>query len=540
MALVGNIWTMCCLAVFFTFVEATPSSLSVEKFVESTWLVERKSSIESKLRELQEANLPKDELAQIQSLLSKFLVMLIGIEESVQNYKIYLDLINELPKKLDQLSKINIDIDTQDKHYNSNTHEDLIDNYEQQREKIQGEIDEVIAKTTRGGLRLVYITEDLEARYHSLATLEKEFLKAQGNQLKKVDHEDILPIADRLLIQIQKERAEIEELETERLWLTKREVLHDEILRIARQRLQHVQHQISIIRERSKAEFLKISQVLQSEIKRLEELLLASDDLAKRKRYAVQRDTVSFRLLTANYREQLDEIKQTLYVHETRNTRMKRETEYLLSLIEKYTQGEEVAQRLQILFKQLKREREHYDKSPVEIFKMQLYNMHTSSQAILRNFQKQESDISEKLFLLENKLYEFDQKVMGQVEELRIILSAVDKSKREKEIQLLKKDLEVQKKVLRDQKEVLTYIVQKLFHLISLYHEYIEMIDENYNLLFNKMFLVRDGEPLNLSMLPSILESIETITQRLDNFFSLTTHADSSGVFFNYTVVVAE
>jgi small-conductance mechanosensitive channel len=505
----------CCLA----FTQAY-SFLSSEKATQPKFIAKRKADVKSQLQELEKANMPKEERAKAQDVLSKFVLVLTAIEEATKRRQTYTELINNLPKRLEETAEERKRLEAQQPRHFSTVNEALRDEYEKRRDKTLAEIEKLNSETARGGVRLVHITEALEQRSLNLDKFEKELLQDQGNTGEDDERDTLLSTRERLAAQAQNERVEIEALKAERTWLTKREVLHDALLNVARLRLKHIERDLDTIQQVQAQNIIEEYKTLGIQAKRLEEALLHTDDLVEKRRFAVQRETILIRQLTADYRQQLNQLNDQLQVHEARNAKMKRETEHLMSLVEKYTKGEQVAQRLLITFKRLRRERQRYSRDPVEVFKMQIHGM-ASPEDPLQQFKERESALTEALFALEDRLYKFDRTIDGRLAEMRIVLSAVEPAQRDKAIAEVHKDLEAQKTALREQQQVLTELNTKVSHLVSLYNEYVRMLDETYNLILNKLFLFRDGEPLSLIMLPSILESIDKTSQRLNEFLQL-------------------
>ncbi|MDH3598116.1 MAG: hypothetical protein OEU26_00585, partial [Candidatus Tectomicrobia bacterium] len=476
--------------------------------------------MESQLQELEKSNLSKEELAEAQNLLGKFLLTLTEIEEATEQRNNHRALVEGLPKRLADLAKERQKLEAQKPRRFSTVNEALRDEYEKRRDKIQAQIAELNSKTSRGEVRLVQITEALEKRPIALAQLEKELLEAQGNTVEGAAQDDTLSTIEQLVVQVRRERVEIEALEAERTWLSKRVVLYDALLNIAGLRLRHTERDLETIKQSLAKSIRQEYQALSAQAKRVEEALIHVDDPAEKRRLAVEQETLSIRLLSSDYRQQLNELDDRVQVHETRNARLKRETEHLTSLVEKYIGGEQVAQRLLRTFKRLRLERERYSNDPVQAFKMQLHSVKSTKDPI-QDLKAREQMLTEALFALEDRLYGFDRKAEGQLAGMTIILSAVQPAQRDKTIAAFRKELEAQKTALRENQQILTHLIQQVAYLVSLYHEYVRMLDESYNLVLNKMFLVRDGEPLNWAMLPSILESIETITEHLDVLLQL-------------------
>jgi small-conductance mechanosensitive channel len=322
------------------------------------------------------------------------------------------------------------------------------------------------------------------------------------------------------VVRLQKERAEFEALEAEHAWLTKREVLHDALLGVAQLRLKHIERDLDTIQQELDQAILQKDNMLTTKAKRLEEALIYTDDLVEKRRFAVQRETISIRQLTIDYQQRLHKLDDRLRVSEARNATMQREGEHLMSLVERYTKGEQVAQRLLLTFKRLRRERQRHRRDPVQVFKMQMHATAPTDDP-RQNFKERARALTDALFVLEDQLHNFDRKAEGQLADMRIVLSAAKPAQRDDAIAGLRQDLETQKTALREQQQVLAELSTRVSHLVSLYHDYVRMLDESYSLILNKMFLLRDGEPLNLFMLPGILDSIDKIEQRLNQFLQL-------------------
>ena len=519
--LIWIIWlTVISLSFCFALTHAY-TLLSSEKAAQPQQIIRRKAEVKSQLQELEKSNITKEERAKAQDELSRLLLMLTAIEEATQRQQDYTSLVEHLPQRLEEIARERGELKAQPPHHFATVNESLHEDYEQRRKAIQTEIEKLNSETARGGVRLAHITAMLEQRSLTLANVEKELLQGQSDTDEDAEREAVLSSArERLVIEAQKEYIEIEALKAERAWLTKRDVLHDALLNVARLRLKHTERALDIIQQQLAKALHQEHAALQAEAKRLEAALLHADDVGERRRFAVQQETTSIRQRTLAYRRRLTDLDHQGQMQEARNAKMKQEAEHLISLVEKYTKGEQVAQRLLLTFKRLRREKKQYSRDPIEVFKMQLHTMELPDDP-LQDFKEQERILTEALFVLEDQLYKFDHKAEGRLADMRIILSAAQAASRDKAIAGLRMDLETQKTALREQQQVLSKLSAAASLLVSLHNEYVRMLDESYDLILNKMFLLRDGEPLSLFMIPSILESINRTEQRLNKFFQL-------------------
>jgi small-conductance mechanosensitive channel len=162
-------------------------------------------------------------------------------------------------------------------------------------------------------------------------------------------------------------------------------------------------------------------------------------------------------------------------------------TDRFKALLEKYTAGEVVAQRLLILFARLQRERNQYSVERAVSYEGELQTL------------------NDQLFELEDKLYEFDYETQHRLQQLTNPSDASVSPQQTTAINRVQPLLDQQKTALRDQQQTLAALGQELTTLIALDGEDKRQLDESYLLALTTLFWLRDGKPLSGGVLSDMV-----------------------------------
>lgn len=516
--LVGSILTLF-FAVGFTQTQMAFSPPSPEDLQNSQTIAPHKQAVKSRLEELAKSQLSEEELAAARNQLGKLLTALTALEEGLKRRDAFIAKRQGLPERLHQLSSQREQLEKRPPQRFSTVTDTLLDGYEKQRAELQKQLETLSSQSAADNVRLAHIPQELEQRAQLREQVERDLQKAKNQSPTSPDAESLLWSTALLTVQLQVQRVEQEALQAERDWLTKRGPLQDALLSVTRLRLQYTRQDLDAIQLQLGVKIQREHDSLSAEAEQLRSRLIMTDEPAEKRRLAVRLETIAIRQMTVDYRHQLNGLDDRLEIDETRNFRLKQDTERLVSLVEKHKNGERVAQRLLVSFDRISRERRRFSTDLMEDLKKQL-GLQTTAVApdATHVLQDWERALNDALFDLENRLYEFDRRAASVTASLSTVVSALSTQKQQTEISQLRQDLEAQRVALREQQQVLTALVHKVSRLMTLHQDYIRRLEDNYRLILGKIFWVRDGEAVTVEMLPDIVASIDTTAARLDTF----------------------
>ena len=499
--------------IAYTQVTSWPQNL--KEALEPGAVAARKAAVKTRLDELATSKLSEEKLAEAHEHLEKLLSTLTGLEEAVQRRSHYLEKLQTLPKRLQELTVEREQLEKRQSARFEKVTETLREEYENRRTELQTRREALNTQIALVDVRLARIPQELEQR----ALLAKQMEQELHLLPTSTAQETLLLPTTLLNAQLQAQRVEMEALEAERTWLMKWGPLHDALMGIVNLRLRLIHRDLQAIKHQLVEMIRQEREALRARAKDLEQHLLETDNPAEEQRLAVSIETIGIRQVTTGYRQQLNQLDDKIEILEARNARLKQDAKRVVSLVEKYSSGEIVAQRLLTTFKRLRHERERLHNDLMQNLKRHLgWQPARTIPDPINVLKDRKRTLTEALFELEDKLYEFDLKVEGKIASLATITSTLPSRQREAEIALLRAGLSAEKAALRDQQKVLTALVRGTEQQLAFHREQASLIDENYRLVLNKLFWVRDGEVMSVAMLPDILQSIDTTAARLDNF----------------------
>ena len=438
----------------------------------------RKATIEAQLKVLSESNLPKESLDTTRAGLEQLFNVLTALEDAVQRRLTYRTQIDALPQRLDQLAQERQKLESPRPRRFPTVTEQLRDQYETQRQAIQAEVQELHQQTAAGEVRLAAIPKELEQRATTQLQLEKDLLVARGKTTKAGDQQPAEDI-EFLTWKLQLLRAEVEALEVEREWLTKRGALQDALLSVAQVRLTVIRRDLATIKQTLSTAFQQEQSSLTSKAAKIEKKLERVAGPTEALRLTVTLETVEIRKHTATYRQQLNSLGDETLSQEKRNAQVKQAADRLTSLVEKYAGGEGIAQRLLVAFERLRRDRLRYNDTPVRAIETRLQSL------------------TDQMFALDDRLYDFPHQAEARIAGLVAALQAIPAPQREANVTRIRPVLEDQKAALREQQQVLAALVQDRARLLALHRDYKRLLDDSYVFVLTQMFWLRDAKTLN-------------------------------------------
>ncbi|GIX47320.1 MAG: hypothetical protein KatS3mg131_1531 [Candidatus Tectimicrobiota bacterium] len=358
-------------------------------------LAARRDALQAQLEALAKSSLPKEEVEATRALLEQQLGVLAAIAEALQRRDAFQAQLAALPQRLQELAAQRKRLEAQAPRTFAQVSEALRDELEAQLKALQAEMAELQKRNTAAEVRLAALPKELEQKTAEQAQLEKALLaaraKAAGNGPRAVLEAELVALK-RQLVQV-----ELEALEAEREWLTRRGPLHDASLAVAQLRLQLAQQELEQVRQVLAKALERQQTRLSTAAETLQRKMEQTADPAEALRLAVSLETVDIRKQTAAYRQQLHELGETILAQEKRLAQVQQDMNRLLSLVEKYASGEGVAQRLLVAFEQLRRERLRASDKPLQALTARL------------------RALTEQLFALDDRLYEFDRQAEARL-----------------------------------------------------------------------------------------------------------------------------
>ena len=482
-------------------VSAPSSSPGQERLVQADTLAARKAAVQAQIEALGPPGAANEGQDESRALLEQVLLTLTAFEDTLQKRARYAAQLEEVPQHLQKLEAENEARASRSPRRFPQTTEQLRDQYQEQLQATQAEIQALLKQTAAGESRLATIPRELEQRSQDRVQLEKDLRVARRHAAHS--RPQTLPRLQVELLewQLQLQRAEAETLEAERTWLIKRVPLQDARLKAARIHLRNLQQDLDVIKQ-------TLSQTIQQEQVNLKDRatnivqqMAQATDPAEALTLKVRLETVGIRRATADYRQQLNDLSDEVLAQERKNARARQNVERLAALVEKYSGGEVIAQRLLVIFGRLQRERAQYN--PM----------------LVTQLQERLSTLNERLFVLEDKLYEFDRESETHLSQLKAAFpDTLPTPQRDTAVAEMRTLYDEQKAAWRDQQQVLTALVQEMTQLIGLQEGYQYQLDDSYVFALTKIFWLRDSAPLSWNVGRDMLASMATSLVRLYAF----------------------
>ena len=454
----------------------------------------RKAAVQTQLRELEQANLPEEELAEAREQLGRLLAGLAVIEEATRRRDTYEAQRAGLPQRLEEAAASRKQLQERSPPQFPDVTESLRAEFDAQRQALEAELSDLVRQAAAGGARQARLLEDIQAHKSALEGLELARQALAGAEIQ----EDLrVSEAELIDAQMQGHRASLEALEAERLWLIERGPLHDALMDVARLRLEHVRADLRLIQASLGKAFQEQRETLHERVFRLQQALAASTYPAATIPLQVRLHTAGIQRDTADYQQQLARLRKEVRDREALNHQTRQDTNRLVSLAEQYASGERVVQRLLIKFEHLHRQRRRFMDNLVEVFTL---SAGEAARDPLQVLDAKLRGLSETLFAVDDQLYEFDRLTSEQVKELTGALLSASPNERVAALSGLRADLELQRAAFREQQQVLADLTQTGSQLIDLHHEHQRLLDEGYRLVLGKMFWLKNSDTLSWAL----------------------------------------
>ena len=468
---------------------------------------ERRAAVQTQLKELEQANLPEEELQSASGQLNQLLAGLTAFEEATQRRDAYTAQIASQPQRLAEVVATRQQLEERSPPHFPDVTESLRAEYEGQRQVLEAELNDLTTQATSGGVRLARLPEEIQEFRITLERLELE--RRESGRTASQERSWVSP-AELLDVQIQGHRASIEALEAERLWLIERSPLQDALSRVARLRLEHVQDDLRMIQVSLRESFQEQQETLHQRVSRLRQALADTTYPAAKIPLQVRLQIAGIQQRTADYQQQLAKLQKEVSDQETLNNQVKQDTNRLVSLAEQYAGGERVIQRLLVKFEHLHRKRRRFTDNLVEVFTLPAEEVRNPSY-ILRTKLR---DLSETLFTVDDHLYEFDHLASNRLNQLTAVLLSASPNERVATLSSLQADLEIQRTSLREQQQVLVDLTQTASQLMVLHQEHERLLDEGYRLVLSKMFWLKNSDTLSWALVGGMTADALSVAAR--------------------------
>ena len=122
--------------------------------------------------------------------------------------------------------------------------------------------------------------------------------------------------------------------------------------------------------------------------------------------------------------------------------------------------------------------------------------------------------LSEALFAIDDRLYEFDRLASGQTNERTGALLSAAPNEWVAALSRLRADFDLQGPVLREQQQVLADLTQTGSQFIDLPHEHKRRLDEGYRLVRSKMFWLKHSDTLSLALAGDAIQHALSVSRR--------------------------
>ena len=485
----------------------------------------QKVAIQQQLAALAQSNLPKEDQDATRARFEQLLKVLSALEDTLQKRAALEGQLAALPKRLADLEAEHQTLAALPPRKLPQITEQLREDVEAQLHTIALEIQELNKRTAAGELRLATIAKDLEQYAAARLQLDHELLVARSQPSQTggpqpADDFELLEFRLQLL------QAEVDVLETEREWLTRRVPLQDALLNVAQMRYGNIQQDLETIKQTLEAALEQEQTNLSRTAILLKQQLEQTTDPLAALKLSVRLETVELQAATAEYRYRLNVLGDDMLTQENRNARVKQDVERLTSLVEKYTSGEGIAQRLLMTFEHLRLERLRYSDVPA------------------RNLEIQLQALTMQLFILDDQLYNFKPQVEARLATVSETLQRLPPRQRRDEVATLQQGFDDQKAALREQHQVLSTLLQDTTRLLTIHREYKRQLDDSYLFVLKRLFWLRDAKTLAWDTVQDMFAGIRHTGRRLQALLfivkdrTLAVWSEMAAVWFLMVLVV--
>jgi hypothetical protein len=461
-----------------------------------------RDAVQKRLERLEDLLLSQEEAAAVKGTLDQQVKVLSALEVAFHKRVTYTTQLENLSRQVEQLNAERQALAARPPRHFSAVNESLRLDYEAQLQSTRAELDGLRKELAAGELRLRSIPRDIEQRVTNRTQIEKDLLAAQNEAAQATEQEPVrLARVELLDLRQQLQQAEIDMLETEHEWLTKKGPLRDAQLGLAQTRYAVLQQELEAIKTALGQAISQESVTLTNSEEDIARQLRQTTDPIDLLILKVKFETLKLRQGTADYRQQINAINDQISEQEKRNTREQQEAEHLASLVEKYGSGERIAQRLQAAFTRLRREQVRHDAEHMKAMEVDLDAL-----------TGQDLD-------LEEHLYEFDHTSETRVRDMTIAMRTLTPAQREVQLARVRKVLEEQKAALREQRKVLTDLLQEQTKLLTLRREYKRLLDESDQFILTKLFWLRDGQKMGSRVVQDAVAGAMVTARRVQASF---------------------
>ena len=469
----------------------------------------REQAVQARLKGLDQITLAQEDLEATQVALQQQLTLLRSLDDLLRQQQVYGQQLRQLPQRLADLNAERKAFDESVPESFPEVSEQLRDRYETKLQAARTEIETLSKQHAAAELRLAGITKELEQLAAERGQIE-QMLLAERSEAAQNTQPSPLPLArfELLRLKVQFARVKADTLEAERQWLTQQRPLQDAMLSLAKARLRSLQQSLDRIKQALGQAIRQEQVALTTTAKGIERKLEKTDDPAEALLLAARLETVEIRKATAQYRQQLNHIGDRVLIQEKFNSQEKQDLDRLVSLVERYAGGERVAQRLQLAFARLRRERTRFHGEQI------------------RELEGQLQRLTEQALDLDERLYEFDRVAELRIGEMRVRLGIVSRPEYDAQVARAYHALEEQKQALREQQQSLALLMQELNKLINLYRERKRLLDDSYRFILAKMFGFRDSQLISWRVLHLAADGAVHTADRLRTFV----HSELSNV----------
>jgi small-conductance mechanosensitive channel len=482
-----------------------PASLQTPvDLVRPDTIAARKAAIQTQIEALAHTDarteMAKDERDKARLRFEQMLQLFTDLEAAWQQRTTYLTQLEKLPQRLKEVEAERQALENRPPPAFDQLTEQTRDQVEAQLQAASAELQDLLKQSASDEIRLAAIPKELDERLIERGQLIQALQAARGKSVKSTDQKPVISEADQLEVKLQLWDATIRAREAERQWLTSRGPLQDAMQRTAQTRLTALQQDLRQIKQALGASIEQEQADLSHTAAELERKLALSTDPIESMLLTVSLETTTLRQTTTELRNNLNQLSDEVLAEEQRNAQEKQDVERLAALVEKYTSGEGVAQRLWISFERLRRARGRFHDASVKEIAARL------------------RVLSEQMFEADDRLYEFDRQVAARLATLPKIAPDAMSQPQRRDLDEIRKAFDVQKTAWREQQQVLSALVRDQTRLLTLHREYARLLDDSYLFVLTKMFWLRDSERMSLSVLRDILASALVSVNRLQDF----------------------
>jgi chromosome segregation ATPase len=405
----------------------------------------RKQAVQARLKALDQSALAQDDFEATQAALQQQLNLLSILDDLLRQQHAYGQQLQELPQRLADLNAERKALDEGLPESFPEVSEQLRDRYETQLQATRTEIETLSKQHAATELRLAGITKEWEQLGTERGQIEQALLAERSEAAQDAQQSPLLLARFELLqLKLQLARVKGDTLEAERQWLTQQRPVQDAMLSVAKARLRILQQSLDTIKQALGRAIRQEQVALTTTARGIERKLEKTADPTEALLLAVRLETVEIRKDTAQYRQQLNRIGDRVLGQEKFNSQEKQDLDRLVSLVERYAGGERVAQRLQLAFARLRRERVRFRGEQI------------------RELDGQLQKLTEQALDLDERLYEFDRVAELRIGEMRVRLGIVSRPEHDAKVAQAYQALEEKKQALREQQQALALLMQEL------------------------------------------------------------------------------